>query len=61
MIIEGVRGYGYQGDISIDDITFTSGCKRLGKAVVFFRGTQLTGLLSIVVKAIVMSLPSLAK
>ena len=31
MIIEGIRGNGYQGDIAIDDISFTPGCRRLGK------------------------------
>ena len=31
MIIEGIRGKNYQGDIAIDDISFTAGCKRLGK------------------------------
>ena len=27
VIIEGVRGTGYSGDISLDDISFTPGCK----------------------------------
>lgn len=28
IIVEGVRGHNYNGDIAIDDITFSSGCRR---------------------------------
>ena len=33
VVIEGVRGIQHEGDIAIDDVSFTSGCKRVGKVV----------------------------